>query len=117
MKRFVSLLLAFGLSLTLMTAFTSALASGDPVVLYTEKNTQEGWDEYERKIEEATGIEIEALAFPTNPDDRQAKATTILASGDSSVDLMYINDEQVTAFKYAGFLEPLQNDVMNPEVA
>ena len=81
MKRFVSLLLAFGLSLTLMTAFTSALASGDPVVLYTEKNTQEGWDEYERKIEEATGIEIEALAFPTNPDDRQAKATTILASG------------------------------------
>ena len=117
MKRFVSLLLAFGLSLTLMTAFTSAFASGDPVVLYTEKNTQEGWDEYERKIEEATGIEIEALAFPTNPDDRQAKATTILASGDSSVDLMYINDEQVTAFKYAGFLEPLQNDVMNPEVA
>lgn len=67
MKRFVSLLLAFGLSLTLMTAFTSAFASGDPVVLYTEKNTQEGWDEYERKIEEATGIEIEALAFPTNP--------------------------------------------------
>lgn len=54
MKRFVSLLLAFGLSLTLMTAFTSAFASGDPVVLYTEKNTQEGWDEYERKIEEAT---------------------------------------------------------------
>lgn len=37
MKRFVSLLLAFGLSLTLMTAFTSAFASGDPVVLYTEK--------------------------------------------------------------------------------
>ena len=61
MKRFVSLLLAFGLSLTLMTAFTSALASGDPVVLYTEKNTQEGWDEYERKIEEATGIGLKRL--------------------------------------------------------
>ena len=37
MKRFVSLLLAFGLSLTLMTAFTSAFASGDPVYFIPKK--------------------------------------------------------------------------------
>lgn len=75
------------------------------------------WPELEALIEESTGVQIEAITSPSNPDDRVAKFTTILASGDSSVDLININDEMITQYMAAGFLAPLEEDVMRPEVA
>lgn len=76
----------------------------------------EAFEEYIKKAEEATGLEIETVACPTNTDDRQAKITTILSSGDDSVDIITINDEMMSAFKNTGYLEPLQDTVMTEEL-
>ncbi|MCP1101501.1 multiple sugar transport system substrate-binding protein [Aequitasia blattaphilus] len=76
----------------------------------------DAFDEYIEKAEKATGLEIETVACPTNTDDRQAKITTILSSGDDSVDIITINDEMMSAFKNTGYLEPLQDTVMSAEI-
>lgn len=87
------------------------------VTLMTNDTTNAWWSELESIIEEGSGVQIEALTSPSNPDDRVAKFTTILASGDSSVDLLNINDEMITQYMDAGFLAPLEADVMAPEIA
>ena len=87
------------------------------ITLMTQDTTYgKAFDEYIQKAEEATGLEIETIACPTNTDDRQAKITTILSSGDDSIDVITINDEMMSAFKNTGYLEPLQDTVMTPEV-
>ena len=44
---------------------------------------------------------------PSNADNRQAKISTILASGDKNIDLISVNDEMISEFKHKGYLEPL----------
>lgn len=112
MKKMLKALLICGMLLTMIAP--AALAD---VTLMTNDTTNPWWPELEALIEEGSGVQIEALTSPSNPDDRVAKFTTILASGDSSVDLININDEMITQFMAAGFLAPLEADVMTPEVA
>ncbi len=112
MKKMWKTLLAATLALTLIAS--SAMAE---VTLMTNDTTNDWWPELEALIEEGSGVQIEAITSPSNPDDRVSKFTTILASGDSSVDLFNINDEMVTQYMAAGFLAPLDGDVMAPEVA
>lgn len=112
MKKMWKVLLVCTLALSMLS--TTALAD---VTLMTNDTTNAWWPELEAIIEEGTGIQIEAITSPSNPDDRVAKFTTILASGDSSVDLLNINDEMITQYMAADFLAPLDGDVMNPEVA
>ena len=102
-------------TLTLILVMISSAALAD-VVLMTNDTTNEKWDELLQIIEEGSGVKIEAITSPSNPDDRVAKFTTILASGDSSVDLLNINDEMITQYMAAGFLAPLEGDVMRPEI-
>ena len=104
------------LALALVASLFSVAALAD-VTLMTNDTTSAWWPEMEALIEENTGVEIEALTSPSNPDDRVSKFTTILASGDSSVDLLHINDEMITQYMAADFLAPLEEDVMNGEVA
>lgn len=90
----------------------------EKITLMTMDTTfNEGFKKYIEKAEKATGIEIDTIACPTNSDDRQAKITTILSSKDTSVDVITINDEMISAFKNTGFLDPLQNTVMTKEVS
>lgn len=112
MKKFGSVLLLCCLAMMLFASY--ALAD---VTLMTNDTTHPGWDELIKLIEDGTGVKIEAITSPSNPDDRVAKFTTILASGDSSVDLLNINDEMITQYMAAGFLAPLEEDVMRAEVA
>lgn len=112
MKKMWKVLVVCTLALSMLS--TAALAD---VTLMTNDTTSAWWPELEAIIEEGTGIQIEAITSPSNPDDRVAKFTTILASGDSSVDLLNINDEMITQYMAADFLAPLDEDVMNPEVA
>ena len=46
---------------------------------------------------------------------KQAKISTILASGDKNVDLISVNDEMVSEFKHKGYLVPLEEMVMTEE--
>ena len=43
------------------------------------------------------------------------KISTILASGDKTVDLISVNDEMISEFKHKGYLVPLEEDVMTEE--
>lgn len=58
----------------------------------------------------------ELISCPANADVRQAKISTILAAGESSVDIFSVNDEMVSEFKYQGYLEPLNDAVMTKEL-
>ena len=102
-------------TLTMVLVMLSSAALAD-VVLMTNDTTNAKWDELLQIIEEGSGVKIVAITSPSNPDDRVAKFTTILASGDSSVDLLNINDEMITQYMAAGFLAPLEGDVMRPEI-
>jgi multiple sugar transport system substrate-binding protein len=84
--------------------------------LLTVETTKPDWAAYLANIEKVTGVKINAIPTPTDTDARQQKITTLLSSGDTSVDVILINDEMISAFKNTGWLQPLQNDVMTPEV-
>lgn len=98
-KRIVSVLLIATMSVGL---FSGCGKSGgntevkqnensNKITLMTQDTTYgKAFDEYIHKAEEATGLEIETIACPTNTDDRQAKITTILSSGDDSIDVVTI---------------------------
>ena len=112
MKRMWKVLIVCVLVLTMFAS--SALAD---ITLMTNDTTNKWWPELEALIEAGSGVQINAITSPSNPDDRVAKFTTILASGDSSVDLININDEMITQYMAADFLAPLEGDVMKGEVS
>ena len=127
-KKVVSLMLAAAMTAGLVTGCvkpTTGNAGSDveqnedsnKITIMSQDTTYgEAFEEYIKKAEEATGLEIDTVACPTNTDDRQAKITTILSSGDDSVDIITINDEMMSAFKNTGYLEPLQDTVMTEEL-
>ena len=70
--------------------------SGDgkyDLTLYTINSTDEDFNDWLANVEGATGLKINVIAAPTDSDTRQQKITTILSTGDSSVDILEINDE------------------------
>ena len=69
--------------------------------------------EYFKQAGEALGININLVGPPANPDTRQAHISTLLASGDSSVDIFTINDEMISEFKNEGYIDSL-NDIITP---
>lgn len=73
--------------------------------------------EFIEQAEQELDIQIEILEYPINADSRHARVSSLLAAGSPLVDIFSINDEMVSEFKYAGYLEPLQADVMNAETA
>ena len=73
---------------------------------------KKGFQEFIRQAEEKLNMEITVEKCPDNADNRQAKISTILASGDKTVDLISVNDEMISEFKHKGYLVPLEEDVM-----
>ena len=76
------------------------------------KRFQDFIAETEKKLD----MEITVEKCPSNADNRQAKISTILASGDKNIDLISVNDEMISEFKHKGYLEPLEKNVMTEEV-
>ena len=76
---------------------------------------KKGFQEFIRQAEEKLNMEITVEKCPDNADNRQAKISTILASGDKTVDLISVNDEMISEFKHKGYLVPLEEDVMTEE--
>lgn len=75
------------------------------------------FDQFILETEKVLNMRIHAVECPINADSRHARISSLLASGDSSVDVITVNDEMISEFKHAGYLEPLQADVMNGETA
>jgi multiple sugar transport system substrate-binding protein len=109
----VLLLALIALPSSQLSAKAIPKSSGQITLMTIDTTFGPKFKDYIAKAEVATGIKINVVACPTDPNDRQAKITTILSSGDDSIDIMTVNDEMISAFKQTGFLEPLQKDVMN----
>ena len=91
--------------------------SGDyDLTLYTINTTDSDFPTWLANVEAATGLKINAVAAPTDSDTRQQKITTILSTGDASVDILEINDEMSASFKNSGWLEGLNDTVMTEDI-
>ncbi|NCB93005.1 MAG: extracellular solute-binding protein [Clostridia bacterium] len=86
------------------------------LTLYSINTTDEDFDGWLQNVEEATGLNINVIAAPTDSDTRQQKITTVLSTGDDSVDILEINDEMSASFKNSGWLEPLNDTVMTDDI-
>lgn len=75
-----------------------------------------GFLEFIEQAEKELDLEIQVVSCPANADIRQAKISTILAAGETSVDIFSVNDEMVSEFEYKGYLEPLNDRVMTEEL-
>ena len=128
-KKFVSLLVAGVLTAGMLAGCSSdggsgsgsegesASSDGDyDLTLYSINTTDPEFDDWLANVEEATGLNINVIAAPTDSDTRQQKITTILSTGDSSVDIIEINDEMSSAFKNSGWLEGLNDTVMTEDI-
>ena len=131
-KKLVSLLLATAMAAGMLTGCGndsggSGSASGESaggdsgsgeydLTLYSINTTDSDFDKWLSNVEEATGLNINVIAAPTDSDTRQQKITTILSTGDSSVDIIEINDEMSSAFKNSGWLEGLNDTVMTDDI-
>lgn len=87
------------------------------LTLYSIQTTDPDFDDWLADVEAGTGLKINVIAAPTDSDTRQQKITTMLSTGDASVDIIEINDEMSTTFKNSGWLEPLNDTVMTEDVA
>lgn len=94
----------------------AAKAGEYDLTLYTILTTDEDFPDWLAHVEAATGLKIKAIAAPTDSDTRQQKITTILSTGDASVDIMEINDEMSASFKNSGWLEGLNDTVMTGDI-
>ena len=123
-KRTISLLLCAAMSSGVLAGCGGSSDSGDAakkdgdydLTLYSVNTTDADFDGWLQNVEEATGLKINVIAAPTDTDTRQQKITTVLSTGDSSVDVLEINDEMSASFKNTGWLESLSDTVMTEDI-
>jgi multiple sugar transport system substrate-binding protein len=127
LKKTVTSILTVMISLTIILAGCSNSNSGsntpdsgsggkDEITLYTIQSTNPKFKDWLDEAQEKSGVKINWIAAPTDSDTRQQKVSTMLSSGDSSVDIIEINDEMTTSFKNAGWLDPLQDTVLTSDI-
>ena len=86
------------------------------LTLYSIMTTNANFDTWLANAEEATGLKIKVVAAPTDADTRQQKITTVLSTGDDTIDIIEINDEMSAAFKNSGWCVPLQDTVLTEDI-
>lgn len=113
MKKVLALILVFVMVCSISSM--SAFADGKLTLLADDATTQANFNDYIEAAEAATGLEIEVIPMPSNTSDRTAKVFTILSSGDSSVDVISVEQEMMVALKNTNYVADL-SDVMTDEV-
>lgn len=114
-KRIISAILA-SLMVCGVVAPVAVQAEDFDLTLYSIDTTDADFETWLAAAEAATGLNINVVAAPTDSDTRQQKITTVLSTGDKSVDIIQINDEMSTAFKNTGWLEGLNDTVMTEDI-
>lgn len=107
-------LLALLLTLTMLTMCTSALA--DITVSGWSIATNEAGDAFYDSLENDYDYAIDYQAQP-GYSDTVNMLTTMVASGDDSIDVMFIDEIMLLAFTRAGFLEPLDDVITDEDMA
>ena len=86
------------------------------LVIYAINTETEEFDRWLSAAEQACDIRIGVVPAPTDSDTRQQKFTTVLSTGDSSIDILIANDEMVTTIKDTGWAVDLREEVLTEEV-
>lgn len=121
-KKLVSVLLAGVMTVGMLAGCGSSKGESTgkskdyDLTLYSVMTTDPDFDEWLKNVEDATGLNINVIAAPTDSDTRQQKVTTVLSTGDASIDIIEINDEMTASFKNSGWLEGLNDTVMTEDV-
>ncbi|QTL99133.1 extracellular solute-binding protein [Iocasia frigidifontis] len=116
MKKRIIKLLVISLIVSFFVGGTVLADEKYDLTLYSIMTTNVNFDDWLADVEAGTGLNIRVIAAPTNSDTRQQKVTTVLSSGDSSIDILEINDEMAASFKSTGWLEPLQGTVLTDDI-
>ncbi|AZO96363.1 extracellular solute-binding protein [Halocella sp. SP3-1] len=116
MKKRIIKLLVISLIVSFFVGGTVLADEEYDLTLYSIMTTNVNFDDWLADVETGTGLNIRVIAAPTNSDTRQQKVTTVLSSGDSSIDILEINDEMAASFKNTGWLEPLQDNVLTEDI-
>lgn len=85
----------------------------DEITLMHVEAGRPEFEAYIREAEKELDMKIYVKAYPVNADSRHAKVSSLLSAGDSSVDIFALNDEMMSSFKGAGYLEPLGEEVLS----
>lgn len=115
MKKLLVMLMVLAMLASLLCGGALAEGSGKLTMLLDDATTQSNFADYLAAAEAATGLDIEAIPMPSNTADRTAKVFTILSSGDSSVDIISVEQEMMVALKNTNYLADL-SAIMTDEV-
>ena len=115
MKKALALTLTAALLAGSLTPFTVAAEDYD-LTLYSIDTTDVDFQTWLDACEAATGLKINVVAAPTDTDTRQQKITTVLSTGDSTIDIIQINDEMATSFKNTGWLVDMKGTVLTDDI-
>ncbi|WP_334196501.1 ABC transporter substrate-binding protein [Muricomes intestini] len=88
----------------------------DNITLMHVNADKAGVQEYIENAEKKLNMKINLISPPANAYNRQAEISTLLSSGDPSVDVITINDEMISEFKHKGYLEAIDDTVMTQEI-
>ncbi|WP_130837310.1 ABC transporter substrate-binding protein [Lachnoclostridium sp. Marseille-P6806] len=88
----------------------------ETITLLSMDASSPAYQEFIRDAEQMLNIKINVREPNENADNRHAEISTILSSGDRSVDVITVNDEMMSEFKSKGYLEPISEETVSPEI-
>ncbi len=83
--------------------------AGQKVVLLTRLSNYDSWDKIPEIVKEKTGIELETVTATVEYSDYVTQITSSLSAGDSSYDIIDVDELLGKTFQAAGYLEPINS--------
>lgn len=108
MKKLLSVLLALCL---MVPAFAMASAEDNTVTIYTRYTSYEGWPKLVEAVEKATGVKINSVTASSEYSDYVTKISSAMTIGDSSYDIIDVDELLGVTFIAAGYLEPITQSI------
>lgn len=119
MKTKIAKKLLLGMSAVMVSSILLGgnVAAESEITVYTSAiNEDEYGQAFKQMLEENLDFKVNLEAEPLLYADTVNKATTMLASGDDSVDVYYIDEIMQLSFMSADFLEPIEDVVPEEEL-
>jgi multiple sugar transport system substrate-binding protein len=109
-------ILSIAVSLLMVVSLFSACGFAEEELSVTlmayAGSSKDSTDEaFYQKMSEASGVKVNFIAAPSDYRDNVTKQTTLLSSGDTTVDIFHCDEPMLSTFMNAGFLEPITDAV------
>lgn len=99
-----------------VTSDSETINDTEEITLLSTDSTSTEYQEFIKEAEDTLNIKINLQTASANADNRQAQFSNILASGDTSIDVLTLNDEMMSEFKTKGYLEPISEEVVPEDI-